>query len=547
MSPAQADQLESFLIHDSQARQYYFDLIDIAKALRDTAGVAGTQVSDAEEIFTVNEGMLRALAELEKTAPTVSESASTTPKIPQKTGMRDSSRQRSTPPGSPSRFWLRIVKLAVAACVGLILFVWLNPGPPIRMCMVSAVHNAQWEDPSRPLSTGDAVFDQDKPRTLKSGIIKLTFDHQTEAIVEGPATFSCKLDNQLILQVGKVCAYVPQAKNGFEVRTPYSNVLDLGTEFGVSVNSGGNLVQVFQGEVSLKTPHSSHKMITAGIAQKVNSVTKAIGGAYFEPEAFVRYVNKEGTFIWHGQGLDLVDVVADGNGFGSGLPNMGISVMTGFRGDYQGFGQIQRGRRQYLPVPGSPLVDGVFSVWGDGQVVSSTGLIWRDCPLTSGLFTEGVIRCGARYYGIQNSHIPAHGYRLAGITYNTSHDRALSIPANTGITFDLNAIRQTLLGVGMEAFTATCGLSETFFDYQSAMQFKNDSVEEPCADFFVLMDGRPAFIKRDVCPSQGAVEIKVPIRPDDRFLTLAVTEGRDEQFVYDWALFAGPRIRLQRQ
>ncbi len=544
LDPGQMERLEGLLLNDPEARQRYFELIDVAKALRDASGVAVPRDLGLEDLASVDEGMLQALVELEKTAPTVCQPiipvVSTPEEIPGK------SPRHQDEPSRPNRFWLGVAKLAIAACVGLVLFVWLNPGPPMSTCLVSAVHNAVWDEHSPPLTLGDAVYDQDAPRTLISGVLKLSFDHRTEAIIEGPATFASTKANQLVLQQGKVCAYGPLPDNGFEVLTPYSSVVDLGTEFGVEIDEGGSFVQVFQGEVALKTRVDDARM-TAGIAHNVNPHNQQIYGASFETQSFVRYINTQGTFLWKGEALDLTDVVSDGDGFGEGMPSSGISVITGHRGTYQGLGQRLRIRPGYLKVSGNGLVDGVFPVGGERQVISSTGLIWDDCPGVGHLFSEGVIRPGGRYTGAPDSRIPTHAYLLNGISYGYANRQALSVPANTGITFDLQAMRQSLRGIAMESFNTVCGLSESFFKYRSSMQVASLAAHEPCADFYVLLDGRVVFEGRDVTPSQGGIDIHIPLAIKDRFLTLIVTEGQDQQFLYDWALFAEPIIRLQRQ
>lgn len=546
LDQVQMDRLESILMENPEARERYFELLDLAKSLRDASGVPESKIFNAEDLCAVNEGMLEALAELERTAPTVCAPIAPVASDPIQPKPAPKPNRSVAVHSRSSRFWPGVAKLAIAACITLTLFVWLTPNPPVSTCLVSAAHNAVWQEHSVPLEMGDPMYDQDVPRSLDSGIIKLSFDHRTEAIIEGPATFYSTKANQLILEKGRLCVFGPLPNNGFEVITPYSSVVDLGTEFGVNVDKSGNLVQVFQGEVALKTRTERMKMVAGG-ARNIHSGSRRITRAFFEDQGFVRYINNHGSFVWRGQDLDLVDVVADGNGFGGGLSDSGISVITGYRGRYEGLGQLHRARPDYVIVPGNGMVDGIFSLSCDKQVISSTGLQWQECPHTTGYLSEGVIRCGARYVGIHSSHIPAHSYRLNGVPYNRTHNRSLAVPANTGITFDLQAIRKSLRGVSMESFEAKCGLSETFFSYRSAMQRGNFTVNEPYADFFVLLDGKIVFAGRDVSPSQGAQQINISLSSKDRFLTLVVAEGRDEQFLYDWALFAEPRIRLQRQ
>ncbi len=75
---------------------------------------------------------------------------------------------------------------------------------------------------------------------------------------------------------GKLRVTVPPHAQGFAIRTPKLELVDLGTEFGVQVDDGkGTEVQVFQGKVELYDAGSQRdagprKVLTTGEGLLVN-------------------------------------------------------------------------------------------------------------------------------------------------------------------------------------------------------------------------------------------------------------------------------------
>ncbi len=87
---------------------------------------------------------------------------------------------------------------------------------------------------------------------LFAGSVELTFDQGAVVTVDGPVEFRPLSTGQLELRRGRLLASVPQQAIGFTVSTPTSQVVDLGTEFEVSVNDEGQSdVQVLKGEIEV--------------------------------------------------------------------------------------------------------------------------------------------------------------------------------------------------------------------------------------------------------------------------------------------------------
>lgn len=89
-----------------------------------------------------------------------------------------------------------------------------------------------------------------KPLALTSGMVEVTTNDGVSLTVLGPAEFQLDSASRVVLTRGCLHAYVPEQAIGFTVKTPSSQVVDLGTEFDVSVDERGETaVRVHQGEI----------------------------------------------------------------------------------------------------------------------------------------------------------------------------------------------------------------------------------------------------------------------------------------------------------
>ncbi|MEP3481590.1 MAG: FecR family protein [Fuerstiella sp.] len=87
---------------------------------------------------------------------------------------------------------------------------------------------------------------------LFGGTIELTFDDGAVVTLAGPVEFQVRSASLLELRQGQLSATVPKPAIGFTVVTPTSEVVDLGTEFDVSVkDTGASDVVIRKGEVEV--------------------------------------------------------------------------------------------------------------------------------------------------------------------------------------------------------------------------------------------------------------------------------------------------------
>jgi ferric-dicitrate binding protein FerR (iron transport regulator) len=107
---------------------------------------------------------------------------------------------------------------------------------------------AMWETP---LAVGARLTAG--PLKLATGVAEIRFDKGTVARVTGPAVIDLRSPDEMLLSRGSLAARVPASAIGFTVTTPVGRVVDLGTEFDVSVNDSGNAeARVRVGKISFQ-------------------------------------------------------------------------------------------------------------------------------------------------------------------------------------------------------------------------------------------------------------------------------------------------------
>ena len=121
------------------------------------------------------------------------------------------------------------------------------PLPGSTFVTLTKIEAPVWE---RSWAEGDRIGDV--VVRLFGGRLELTFDDGAKVLVEAPSEFRPLTTGQLQLRRGRMTASVPEEAIGFTVSTPTSQVVDLGTEFEVSVKeTGASDVLVRKGEIEV--------------------------------------------------------------------------------------------------------------------------------------------------------------------------------------------------------------------------------------------------------------------------------------------------------
>jgi hypothetical protein len=157
------------------------------------------------------------------------------------------------PPRTRRLFALLPVKLLAAAalvllCVGAGWWLATRPGAaePQEVAWLVNAQNCQWAEDTEPTGTMRAGT----VLRINRGLAEIQFRSGARVVLEGPASLELLSANGARLLRGKLSAKVPEPAVGFEVLSPQGKVVDLGTEFGVSVgDDGATDVRVFAGQV----------------------------------------------------------------------------------------------------------------------------------------------------------------------------------------------------------------------------------------------------------------------------------------------------------
>eukprot|EP00752_Nemacystus_decipiens_P016085 g14381.t1 len=132
-----------------------------------------------------------------------------------------------------------------------------TPSPVISVATLEGQSDASWTDGKNRVA-GDTLTDGDF--SLSEGSVRLRFKNNALVVIEAPARFSLIDAATIMLEEGRLVSHCDEQAQGFLVRTPYGDFIDLGTEFGVSVRPWEEAqLHVFQGMVQVVLPDSQGK------------------------------------------------------------------------------------------------------------------------------------------------------------------------------------------------------------------------------------------------------------------------------------------------
>lgn len=383
------------------------------------------------------------------------------------------------------------------------------------------------------------------PLHLWQGMAKIKLKQGAEVILQAPCQCVLQTTNHMILTAGSLCARVPETAKGFTVDTPLSRIVDMGTEFGITVDGNREAeVHVFEGEVGLaSTVHSTtspFQSVSEGQAALIADQTDVqVQPLKERSKMFRRSMTKERGFGIPGKCMDLTDVVAGGSGFSTGENLGSINPFNGNLNDTRGRPGLPRippqlgdkiakgyyvpGPRRYIPVPQLPYVDGLFVPQSDTPfVISSQGHVFQEEIDVDGWFIFNVLSVTGP---MPDSLISELSQSYTGILLHP----------NLGITFDMQRMRRAMPGVEIVAFTSLAGIPLS----------PEPHISE--ADMWVLVDGHVRY-KRQGIRGSDVWNIHVPILSSERFLTLIATDGEspgEQEGNYDHCFFIDPILELK--
>lgn len=145
-----------------------------------------------------------------------------------------------------------------------------------QVAWLSNAQNCDWENGTR----GFGNMKSNTLLKLRSGLAEIDFASGAKLILQGPAELKLLTTKSARLVSGQLTVRIPKTLTGFEIITPNGRVIDLGTEFGISIGDDKTTkVVVFEGEVEA--------FATTGAAAKVPVLLAAQQEATLETDQVI--------------------------------------------------------------------------------------------------------------------------------------------------------------------------------------------------------------------------------------------------------------------
>ncbi len=151
-----------------------------------------------------------------------------------------------------------------------------------------------WENPKEARGTGSRLLPGELQ--LRNGIARVRFDCGADLVIEGPTDLRLDSGTSATVMRGKVVFRADDLAAPFDLHTPSSTLVDLGTEYAVAVGPEGEEIHVFDGEVQ-RTPRSAANRadsdhLKAGEARRYGPAPDSPGRPpVLDPTSFVRQVS----------------------------------------------------------------------------------------------------------------------------------------------------------------------------------------------------------------------------------------------------------------
>jgi hypothetical protein len=287
--------------------------------------------------------------------------------------------------GRKNRLFHRWTPLLIAACVALsAVALWRfaatrSTGHSLPIATISNASGADLVANQRVTTVTVGSVLRGGEFHLRRGLLELTYPSGVVILLESPARFDLRSTTTLWLGAGNAWATVPESAIGFTIETPSANIVDLGTEFGVSVGTKSSEVHVFKGEVIVKNPNEPDPLrLTENRASRIDQETRTPTGIDFQPERFMRTLDEPVSgyrelireydplayYVMHPSpdASELFDISAQ---------KLSGQIVRGMNAGTSGPGKIGAGlrlggptARGYAVVPNFPLASSALTVCG---------------------------------------------------------------------------------------------------------------------------------------------------------------------------------------
>jgi hypothetical protein len=128
--------------------------------------------------------------------------------------------------------------------------------------VIANIFNAQWTTNESGRRKGDTLGAEEL--RLEAGVAEVQFFSGATMVIQGPARIALKSAWEASCHEGVVRMRVPPAARGFKLNGPDTEIIDLGTEFGLVVRDGKAHVEVIDGEISFKHRNGKERIVEKG-------------------------------------------------------------------------------------------------------------------------------------------------------------------------------------------------------------------------------------------------------------------------------------------
>lgn len=136
------------------------------------------------------------------------------------------------------RWRQRAMAAAALVVIGLLSGIYLiqQGAVPSTMATLQQADGVQWSsdvlDHGSTLAAGASL-------EIDQGMLELDLAGRGRLIVEGPARLDFPAAGRAVLHQGRVVMRATEKGHGYQIETPQGNIIDIGTEFGVTVDDDG--------------------------------------------------------------------------------------------------------------------------------------------------------------------------------------------------------------------------------------------------------------------------------------------------------------------
>ena len=417
--------------------------------------------------------------------------------------------------------------------------------------IVGMTHNTTWQDPHVKV---DSMFRLSADETIRiaTGLVKIEFYSGATVILQSPAVFTPTGPGSGRLDRGRLTG---RAANGnFRLTTAAADVIDLGTEFGVTVDDVSVTdVVVFDGEVEVISLAASATAggvlrMTEGMAARFTPAGITEHDFPARPEDFSRSLSPARDAAVDGE-LSLVDVICGGSGFDNYVAGA-IDPRTGKTDSGVWLRSRHAGRRRgeglFCPTRHRPPLDGVFIPPVDGRTapIDSLGHMVVLPVYTSQTFGPIWARRQTNALGSAEGVIDYWGpdtFADVNLRLQSARHGVVGMHANVGFTIDLQAVRmrQHRQVNGFETLIAVPT------PYKANHNPEKLDAAQTAVDFHVYVDGVLRDKRRSIKRADGDIRFAVPLTPSDQRLTLVVTDS-EHSIIFDNFVLIDPVLTLDK-